>query len=103
MPAIARDAGMRIVGPNCLGLANIHNNVYAAFGSITRPPQLQRGSGGSAIVFADAAEQSGLAFSTFGKDTKQRLAAMTPWHWSLFLESLSKHAQQKKGAPLVYS
>src|SRR3954468_7514178 len=33
MLEIARAAGMRIVGPNCLGIANIHENVYAAFGS----------------------------------------------------------------------
>src|ERR1700694_5337076 len=44
MLAVAREAGMRIVGPNCLGLANIHNDVYAAFGSITRPPKLRKGS-----------------------------------------------------------
>ena len=35
---------MRIVGPNCLGIANIHRDVYAAFGSMTRPPKLERGS-----------------------------------------------------------
>ncbi|HEX2825079.1 MAG TPA: acetate--CoA ligase family protein [Burkholderiales bacterium] len=44
MLAIARAAGMRIVGPNCLGLANIHDDVYAAFGSITRDPRLEKGS-----------------------------------------------------------
>jgi acetyltransferase len=44
MLAIAREAGMRIVGPNCLGIANIHRDVYAAFGSITRPPKLRKGS-----------------------------------------------------------
>jgi acetate---CoA ligase (ADP-forming) len=44
MLQIAHDANMRIVGPNCLGFANIHSNVYAAFGSITRAPKLQRGS-----------------------------------------------------------
>jgi acetate---CoA ligase (ADP-forming) len=44
MLAIARDSGMRIIGPNCLGFANIHSNVYAAFGSITREPKLKVGS-----------------------------------------------------------
>ena len=44
MLEIARKTGMRIVGPNCLGFANIHSNVYAAFGSITREPKLKAGS-----------------------------------------------------------
>lgn len=43
MLALARNGGMRIIGPNCLGFANIHSNVYAAFGSITREPKLNRG------------------------------------------------------------
>ena len=34
MVANARKLGVRIVGPNCLGLANIHERVFAAFGSI---------------------------------------------------------------------
>ena len=40
MLAIAKSANMRIIGPNCLGFANVHANVYAAFGSITREPKL---------------------------------------------------------------
>ena len=44
MLGIARESGMRILGPNCLGLANIHKDVYAAFGSITRAPKLRKGS-----------------------------------------------------------
>ena len=39
----ARKGGVRIIGPNCLGFVNIHQNVYAGFGSITRPPQLKPG------------------------------------------------------------
>ena len=41
--AVARAAGVRIVGPNCLGVVNVHSRVYAAFGSMTRPPTLGRG------------------------------------------------------------
>lgn len=69
MLAIARGAGMRIVGPNCLGLANIHNNVYAAFGSITRAPKLARGavslvtqSGGFGYSIALACAREGIGF-----------------------------------------
>ena len=39
-----RKTGVRIIGPNCLGIVNIHQRVYAGFGSITKPPQLQPGS-----------------------------------------------------------
>ncbi|MFC6947862.1 CoA-binding protein [Paraburkholderia dipogonis] len=43
MLQIARAAGIRIIGPNCLGFANIHSQVFAAFGSITREPKLKKG------------------------------------------------------------
>ena len=69
MLAIARESGMRIVGPNCLGFANIHSNVYAAFGSITREPKLQRGvvslvtqSGGFGYSIALACAEAGIGF-----------------------------------------
>ena len=44
MLAAARKGGVRIIGPNCLGLANIHQNVFAGFGSITKPPKLKPGA-----------------------------------------------------------
>jgi acyl-CoA synthetase (NDP forming) len=69
MLEIARAAGMRIVGPNCLGIASIHANVYAAFGSITRPPKLERGSvslvtqsGGFGYSIALACAEAGIGF-----------------------------------------
>jgi acetyltransferase len=37
----ARRAGVRLVGPNCLGVANIHERMFAAFGSLSRPPLLR--------------------------------------------------------------
>jgi len=43
MLAAAHKANVRIIGPNCLGFVNIHQNVYAGFGSITRPPKLKPG------------------------------------------------------------
>jgi acyl-CoA synthetase (NDP forming) len=39
----ARKAGVRLIGPNCLGLVNIHQRVFAGFGSITKPPMLKPG------------------------------------------------------------
>jgi acetyltransferase len=69
MLAIARKAGMRIIGPNCLGFANIHSNVYAAFGSITREPKLERGpvslvtqSGGFGYSIALACAEAEIGF-----------------------------------------
>ncbi|UUZ77246.1 CoA-binding protein [Polaromonas sp. P1(28)-13] len=69
MLAIARQAGIRIIGPNCLGFANVHDNVYAAFGSITREPKLQRGavslvtqSGGFGYSIALACAEAGIGF-----------------------------------------
>jgi len=44
MLANARAHGVRLIGPNCLGLVNVHLQAYAAFGSITRPPYLPRGA-----------------------------------------------------------
>ena len=32
MLAAARSAGVRLIGPNCLGFVNIHDNVFAGFG-----------------------------------------------------------------------
>jgi acetyltransferase len=69
MLAIARGAGLRIIGPNCLGLVNVHERVYAAFGSMTRPPQLARGavsmvtqSGGFGYSLALACAGAGIGF-----------------------------------------
>ncbi|MEQ1774188.1 MAG: acetate--CoA ligase family protein [Burkholderiales bacterium] len=39
----AHKAGVRLIGPNCLGLVNIHQRVFAGFGSITKPPMLKPG------------------------------------------------------------
>jgi acetyltransferase len=47
--ATAREHNVRLIGPNCLGLVNIHANVYAAFGSISKPPTLKAG-GCSAVL-----------------------------------------------------
>lgn len=65
----ARQSGLRILGPNCLGFANIHSNVYAAFGSITREPKLKKGgvslvtqSGGFGYSIALACAEAGVGF-----------------------------------------
>ncbi len=69
MLEIARAAGIRIIGPNCLGFANIHSQVFAAFGSITREPKLKRGgvslvtqSGGFGYSLALACADADIGF-----------------------------------------
>jgi acetyltransferase len=69
MLEIARKAGIRVIGPNCLGFASIHSNVYAAFGSITREPRLVPGtvslvtqSGGFGYSIALACAEAGVGF-----------------------------------------
>jgi len=41
---VARAGGVRLIGPNCLGVVNIPDRVYAAFGSMTRTPVLPAGN-----------------------------------------------------------
>jgi len=67
--AIAREGGFRLVGPNCLGLVNVHAGVYAAFGSMTRPPKLEPGgvsvvtqSGGFGYSIVLACAEAGIGF-----------------------------------------
>lgn len=40
----ARLGNVRIIGPNCLGVINVNENLYAAFGSMIRPPLMKSGS-----------------------------------------------------------
>lgn len=69
MLAVAREGGVRLIGPNCLGLVNVHTGAYAAWGSLTRPPRLvpgpvsvvvQSASFGMSIVIQCA--QAGVGF-----------------------------------------
>lgn len=65
----ARSTGVRIIGPNCLGFKNVHDNVFASFGSITKPPDLRPGpvsaviqSGGYGSSIIMQAAQAGVGF-----------------------------------------
>lgn len=39
----AREHNVRLIGPNCIGMVNVHARMIAAFGSMTRPPELKPG------------------------------------------------------------
>ncbi|MBI3937310.1 MAG: acetate--CoA ligase family protein [Betaproteobacteria bacterium] len=67
----ARNSGVRLIGPNCLGVVNITDHVYAAFGSMTRAPRLrsgpvsmvsQSGGFGYSIVLRCAASGAGFRY-----------------------------------------
>ncbi len=67
---ICRDAGMRLVGPNCLGVMNTDPAVglNASFGPIQAPPgrvAFMSQSGALGIVVIDAAKEEGLGLSSF--------------------------------------
>jgi acyl-CoA synthetase (NDP forming)/GNAT superfamily N-acetyltransferase len=67
---LARRKGMRIVGPNCLGVVNTDPNfrVNATFAALDPPPgrlALVSQSGAVGIVLAEEARQAGLGLSTF--------------------------------------
>jgi acetate---CoA ligase (ADP-forming) len=68
MVAAAREGGVRLIGPNCLGLVNVPARAYAAWGSLTRPPRVEAGpvsavlqsaSLGTSLVMQCAAEGIG--------------------------------------------
>ncbi len=71
MLAAARKGGVRIIGPKCLGLVNIHQKVFTGFGSITKPPMLkpgvvsaviQSGGFGNSLVIQTAAAGVGFRY-----------------------------------------
>ncbi len=69
MKEAARRGNVRLVGPNCLGYVNVHDDVYVGFGSITRPPDHARGgvsaviqSGGFGNSIINQASDAGVGF-----------------------------------------
>ncbi len=67
---IVRDAGMRMVGPNCMGLINMDSAVSmnGQFGPLSPPPgnvAMSSQSGALGIAILDNATQMGIGISTF--------------------------------------
>ena len=70
LEAAIRRSGVRVVGPNCVGLLNLADNVYAGFGAGFRNPHLKRGpvamvtqSGGFGYSVVAFAEHEGIGFN----------------------------------------
>ncbi|MEX0732683.1 MAG: acetate--CoA ligase family protein [Aquisalimonadaceae bacterium] len=53
----ARESGIRVIGPNCQGVVNLHDQMFASFGAINEEPNLRRGP--VSMVF----QSGGLGFS----------------------------------------
>lgn len=69
--ANARAHGLRIIGPNCNGIANIHSRMYACFGSMSRPPQLNAGP--VSLVLQSGGFGYGLALTGHAQDIGFRM------------------------------
>lgn len=70
LKAAARAAGVRVVGPNCIGLMNLNDRIYCGFGAGFANPDLKAGpvafvsqSGGFAFSVVGLADFEGIGFN----------------------------------------
>lgn len=66
---VAKESGVRVVGPNCQGMLSIQHRVWAAFGSVSDETELRAGkvscafqSGGFGYAVVNLAEAQGVGF-----------------------------------------
>lgn len=89
LAATARAAGVRLIGPNCLGFMNLHNDVYATFCPVPGNGRVRRGNiglvsqsgafGGYAYALA---RERGIGFSqwvTTGNEADVEFADCLEW------------------------
>lgn len=69
MLAVAREHGIRLIGPNCQGYLNLANRMYATFGVLGLEPELKQGvvsmvsqSGGFGFGIVTQCEAAGVGF-----------------------------------------
>jgi acyl-CoA synthetase (NDP forming) len=107
--AFARASGMRISGPNCLGLANVKHDIWATSSSrgasgLTGPIGLLCQSGAAAFgPFLMRAVENGIGFSyinSTGNENKQSRVSATPSLESF--KSRRQHARQVVGTRLPF-
>lgn len=82
-------SGVRVVGPNCVGLLNLHQRVFAGFGAGFRNPALQPGplamvsqSGGFGYSVVSYAQAAGLGFgymASTGNETDVDTTEVLAW------------------------
>ena len=85
----AREAGLRLVGPNCLGLMNIRRNTYATFAPVASAIRVKAGriglvsqSGAFGVYAYALAHARGVGFSTWvttGNEAEVQLADCLAW------------------------
>ena len=70
LKSAAREAGIRVVGPNCIGMMNLNDRVYCGFGAGFANPNLKAGpvafvsqSGGFAFSVVGLADAEGIGFN----------------------------------------
>ena len=69
LKAVAAEANVRLIGPNCQGLLSLQERVWAVFGSVSEETELQPGgvscafqSGGFGYAIVNLAEAQGVGF-----------------------------------------
>lgn len=85
----AREAGLRLIGPNCLGVMNLRRNTYATFAPVASAVRVKPGriglvsqSGAFGVYAYALAHARGVGFSTWvttGNEAEVQLADCLAW------------------------
>ncbi len=94
---VAKDAGVRLIGPNCQGLISLQERMWAVFGSVSEETELQPGgvscafqSGGFGYAIVNLAEAQGVGFRYCVSSGNETDVAM-PELLSAFLDDPGTH------------
>ncbi len=94
---VAREANVRLIGPNCQGLISLQERMWAVFGSVSEETELQPGgvscafqSGGFGYAIVNLAEAQGVGFRYCVSSGNETDVAM-PELLSAFLDDPGTH------------
>jgi acetate---CoA ligase (ADP-forming) len=97
LKAVARQSGVRLIGPNCQGLLSLQERMWAVFGSVSEETELQPGgvscafqSGGFGYAIVNLAELQGVGFRYCVSSGNETDVAM-PELLSAFLDDPGTH------------